>query len=456
MTNTTRMPRLARATGLAVAVIMSSLMAGGCADFMEVTNPGAIEVPALENIAYLQLMHDGAVGDFQPAVAWTALFSGMFVDELRVHHTYFENLEIDQRRVTENNGTAALAVWNGLHRARFMADSMAGRYRQLIGDTVGYDARYARLLAYAGYAYNLLGENVCETRINGQGNTLAPAELFTTAIGRFDAAIAAAGEARTAAARITVVATRDRMIALADSLANMARVGAARAALNAGDKPKAISYAQAVAPAYGSPAAPGFRYDLFFKQGNSSTETRRYGSPYWEFISAGGSWVSVSGTPFEQLNDPRVPHGAAGAISVSSGGNFFVPNSPASFSTYSGTVTGGLFTRDSRLRLASALEARYIIAEAQGLTANNVDFLNQQRAIGGQLPLTNPDAATYLAALRDQRSREFFIDGHRLGDLRRYERMYTLNLWPTGAMYGTTTTYGDQKCWPTPTAEIYW
>jgi hypothetical protein len=357
--------------------------------------------------------------------------------------------------VTENNGTYALAVFNGLHRARFLADSVAGRYRTLLGDTVNNDPRFGRVLAYSAFSWMLLGENICETRINAEGNRLQPTELFAAALPKFDEAIAAATAARAAAANITNVTTRARTIALQDSILNLARVGAARAALNMNDKAKAITYAQAVAPAYVSRANPGFRYDLYYREGNSAAETRRHGSPYWEFISAGGSWVSLNGTGFENLNDPRVPHGAAGQVSVTGGGQWFVPNSSASFGTNNNTVAGALYTRASSLRIASAIEARYILAEAQGPTTENVNFLNEQRAVGGMPALVNPDANTFQAALRVQRSREFFIDGHRLGDLRRYERQYQVDMWPRGSMYGGAITYGDQKCWITPVSEQF-
>lgn len=461
MRNNIKSSRRVRALALAAAVLAASALTA-CDDWLEVTNPGAIENPALESPLYLQLMYDGVVGDFQPAHAWTALFSGMFTDELRVHHTFFENLDIDQRRVTDNNGTYALAVFNGLHRARFMADSVASRYQTMLGDTVANDIRFAQTLMFAAYSWTLLGENLCETRINAQGSRLQPPELFAGGVQRFEAAIAAAQTARTAAERITNATNRARAIALADTVINVARVGAARAQLNTGNTAAALAFAQAVTPAYVNDGNQGFRYNLVYRQGNSSAETRRMGSPYWEFVSAGGSWVSVSGTGFDNLNDPRVPHGAAGAISVSSGGSFFVPNSPRSFNTYNGTVEGARFVGNngaagtiSTMRLASAMEARYIIAEIEGNTAANVDFLNAQRAIGGEAPLVAPSLADYRAALRQQRAREFFMDGHRLGDLRRYEARYNIDLWPSGPMYGTTTTYGDQKCWPTPTSELF-
>ncbi|MGH7466280.1 MAG: hypothetical protein ACREK1_13945, partial [Longimicrobiales bacterium] len=175
-TRKTYIVRWSRAASLVLAVCVSVAVTG-CSDFLEVTNLGAIENPSLDNPDYLQLMYDGVIGDFQPAFAWTGLFSGAFTDELRMHHSFFENLEIDQRRVTENNGTYAAAVFNGLHRARFMADTVAGRYRTLLGDSVTADLRYAKTLAFAGYAWTMIGEQICESRINGQGERLQPNEL---------------------------------------------------------------------------------------------------------------------------------------------------------------------------------------------------------------------------------------------------------------------------------------
>lgn len=450
-TNRLDLRRWSRAVTVGIAV-SASVMLTGCGDWLTVTNPGAIENPALEDPAYLQLMFDGVIGDFQPAYAWTALFSGAFTDELRMHHAFFENLEMDERKVTPNNGTYQLAVFNGLHRARFMADSVAGRFRVLLGDTASHDLRLAKSIGYAGYAITLLGENICETRVNATGAALQPDELFGMAITRFDDAIAAATVARANASNIQSIEARDRVIAGADSVMNLARVGAARAALNRGDGSTAISYAQAVTPAYDDTEA--FRFDAHYTQGASFAQTRRTGNPFWEFISAGGAWVSVSGTNNELLDDPRVPHGIE-PIGTADGTQRWVPRSPPSFSTHDGSPEGALFESTSSIRLASAMEARYILAEAQGNTPANVDFLNEQRAIGGQAPLVSPTAAEYAAALREQRAREFFIDGHRLGDLRRYDTVYGVDLWPTGTMYETTRTYGDQKCWPTPVSELF-
>jgi hypothetical protein len=57
------------------------------------------------------------------------------------------------------------------------------------------------------------------------------------------------------------------------------------------------------------------------------------------------------------------------------------------------------------------------------------------------------DAALF-GELLDQRRRDFFLDGHRMGDLRRYKSQYQLDFWPRGTMPGLQQQYGTQECWP--------
>ncbi|MGH7506282.1 MAG: hypothetical protein ACRELX_11550, partial [Longimicrobiales bacterium] len=204
-----------------VPMLAGAALTAGCEDWLDVTDPGALEDPALRNAENIDLMVDGVIGDFQEAFAWTALFSGVFVDELRNHHGYFENGEFDHREVNDNNGTYTLAVYNGLHRARFLADSVASRIRTLLADSAGRDVRLARVLAYAGYSYIMLGEQMCESPIN-LGPPLPAAELLGMAQTRFTDAIEVATAARAAA-------TSDAQTAAAVSVRNFARVGAARA-----------------------------------------------------------------------------------------------------------------------------------------------------------------------------------------------------------------------------------
>jgi hypothetical protein len=448
--------RRLRAATLTAAVGVSAALAG-CDNFMEVSNPGAIEPPALESPDYINLMVAGVIGDFQPAFAWTALFSGAFADELRNHHGFFENGEIDRRDISPTNGTYAAAVYNGLHRSRFLADSVAGRLRTMLADSAGRDLRLARVLAYSGYSWTLLGEQMCETPIN-ESAPVPSDKLLESAIQRFDEAIKVATAARAAAGSVADAKARAARVAGADSIINLARVGAARAALNLAAynpsaRQRAVQYASAVAPGYASEAKPGFEFRAHYMKGASFSERRRISNPFWEFVTA-GRWFSISDTPFEDMADPRVPRPSTLAR-VADATMQPIPNSPTAFSTYTGTAEGAPFDPGSNIRVASALEARYILAEAQGLNAANLAFINQRRAVGGQAPL--PSAATqgeYLAALRDQRRRDLYLDSHRLGDLRRYKKMYGVDEFPKGAYPGSKTlTYGSQECLPIPISD---
>jgi hypothetical protein len=426
---------------------------GSCADWLKVTNPGAIEPPQLDDTAYIGLMVNGVIGDFQPAFAWTALFSGGFTDELRNHMGFFENVEIDRRDVNENNGTYILAVYNGLHRVRFLADGSSERMKNLLGPTAVRDLRLAKVLAYGGYAYVFLGEQLCETPLALHEPAVPSDTLLERAVSRFDEAIAVALAAKAADTAAAIQAG-------ADSIANFARVGAARAALDLGDNALAIAYASTVTPPYVSAAARGYEFRAYYVDAATQAERRRIGNPYWEFANA-ERWFSVSQTPFDGLHrtDPRVP---AELRPTSDNSTQLTPNSPQAFSTYNATLrnpdssfAGARFAATSTIRVASALEARYIIAEAEGLNPANLGFINERRAIGGDTALAATiTPAEYLAALRDQRRRDFFIDGHRLGDLRRYKRFYGIDEWPSGPYFGSATvSYGTQECWPIPVTE---
>lgn len=442
-----------RIRGRLGVLAIAAVALAGCDDLLSVENPGAIEPEELTNPQYAQLMVNGVIGEFQNFFAYTSMYSSAFTDEFRNHHVYFENRDIDMRDVGTSNGTYVIFVWNTMHRSRFMADSIASRLTTLLADSASSDLRLARVHAYGGLTYTFMGENLCEVPINmGPGNS--PQQVFDMALPRFESALSIA----TAGRQVGVQRANEGMIASADSLIALAHVGAARAALNNGDFATAIAHAEAVSPAYVSPEDEGFTFWASF-------EENVFNLPMWQAIAteAGGGnrWLSVLYTPFDSLQDPRIPLVQKTIMNaeLTQEGGPLVPNAPSSYSTYDGTVEGADVTRSTDVRIASALEARYIIAEAEGLNAENLAFLNERRAIGGKDPLVAPSADEYMAALRTERSIEFFADGHRLGDLRRYDSLYpnrTDNTWQTGPYPGSTTgeVYGDQTCWPVPLSEL--
>src|SRR5215467_4094847 len=283
---------------------------------------------------------------------------------------------------------------------------------------------------------------MCSATI-GLTRAYTPEELFGIAIDRFKSAIDVATAAKTYNTTLGAAGTKNA--AAADSLLNLARIGAARASLDLGKFSDAASYAAAV--------PTGFA----FKSYHSANSTRE-NNPFFAAASGGANaeFIGVSSTPFEALvNDPRIPRPAAKEGTMQ--GQAFVPKSPLMFSTYSGALTGAQFTKDASITFASGLEAQYILAESQGVNAANLSFLNSRRAIGGDPPLTNPTDADFKASVRDQRARDLYLAGYRLGDVRRYKKLYNIDLWQHGAYPSPVPappTFGDAECWPIPLAEI--
>lgn len=462
MTKRSALPPRIRALALAAAIGLPAAVAG-CKDFLTAQNPAAIPAERLDDTSFFNLIVNGVIGEFQPMYPLVTYYSGIFTDELRNHHVFSEEILFDRREVLPTNGTHGL-WYTAMQRSRALADDAALRFKRILGDSANHDLRTARVYAYAGYSLIMLGETLCNSPLS-QGDTLysrpyTPAELFTFAVARFDSTIKIAAAAKAAAQGVATQTNLTRaVIAGADSLRNLAYIGAARAYLGIGNKPKAIEYARLAQPI----AANAFEFRIYF---NDNLATSRLNNPLRDRMSGGAGLTtgSVSGTRFQFLDDARVPvpiNSATGLPlpEVATGGSWIVPNSPPAYSTFDGSKSGADFTLGGFMRLATLLEARYIIAEAEGPTAENIAFIESRRTAYPSATATAvTTAANFVDNLRDQRRRDFYLDGHRMGDLRRYREQYNvttgIHSWETGAMYGTTTQFSNIMCWPLTTSEI--
>jgi hypothetical protein len=107
--------------------------------------------------------------------------------------------------------------------------------------------------------------------------------------------------------------------------------------------------------------------------------------------------------------------------------------------------------RESPIPIARWEEAQLIVAEAAG-GQTAVNIINNLRSRRG-LPANyaGGTAAEIRAQVIAERQRELFLDGHRLGDVARYN----LPLFPAvGVVYPKGGVYGDQRCFPLPAVEI--
>lgn len=466
MKNTIRALRWSRALAFS-AVIGAAGIVVGCDQFLTASNPGLIQTDRLGDTSLVDLMANSTVGVMQDVYSWMADYGSVYTDETRNHGTFFEEGLYDQRRLQPDNGTLSTFHYAPLMRARWLADSLTSRIRAIYGDSATHDLRVARGYAMAGFDLVILGEYFCEVPVPAPGERygplIKPDSLFGLAMARFDSAIKVAVAAKAASAKITSgpnLALAQRTALGADSVRNFALVAKARAALNKGDKALAISTAQQVTSMGG---ATEFEYRAYY---NDNTALNLINRLQPDFSGGAGVTIrSVSGTRFIGLDDARVPHpinATTGAPlpETATGGSWVVPNAGASFSTFNNTKSGADFTAGTSIRIASMLEARYIIAEAGGAGGtnlggvSNIAFVESRRtAFPSSTATATVTAANYTTSLQDQRARDFFLDGHRMGDLRRYLKG-GVDLWEKGAMYGTTTTFNDQTCWPINVAEV--
>lgn len=420
-----------------LAVGLSAGAGAGCSDFLVAENPGAVEEPDVNSSPYVALVANGPVASFQDAIDDVAYWNGQLTDEIYNREVFIEEGQINRRELYSEMSYITAFMYNPLQRARYVGEDAARRLRTILGDTASRDLRVARALAYAGHGYVALGEMNCVTPID-LGVPKSPAEMFADAITRFQEAVRVADSAKVFLQAQPV--PNANAIAATDSVRYFALVGAARAALNRNDKTAAIAFATQV------PAA--FVFSAYYSSNTTAQNHRTYNRLQLGFSG------TMANTPFiAKTGDPRLPR-------LTTGTQAGKPLSPPSYSTYNGTLAGAQFAADMAMRIASGLEAQYIVAEAQGPTAATVTFINQRRTANQQAAVAltpGPDDAAIMAELREQRSRDFYLDNHRLGDLRRYKEFYNVDLFPKGPYPGSTSgqIYNSAvTCWPLPISEI--
>jgi len=421
------------------ALLLASTVAGGVIACTEITalkqsNPGAIEASKVYVPTNAQLLVNGAAADFECAFTRYAVGTGIFTDELGNAIAQQANYDIDARRVLTNAagyGTATCGttagsnqqppIYTSLSVARGDADTVIARLKEWTDAQMPVGVSRTKLLgqayAYAGYSLLLLGESMCSASIN-VGPELTSAQMFDSAKTRFDSAIVYANAVTPAADAQT---------------RNLATLGRARTLLNMGNTAAAQTDAAAV------PA--GFVANTSM----DATDVRRQN---FAFIAINNqSWATVDPT-FRGLtlgagNDPRVAVTNSGRVGTAA-------NAPQVW-----TVDKyGAFT--AVMPIAKYAEAQLIVAEARA-AANDlpgaetaINNARNTRAGMPQYSATGQTQAQVQAQIVEERRRELYLEGHRLGDIRRLSLPFTP---AAGAAYAGGGLYGTQTCFPMPDIE---
>lgn len=412
----------------AIAFGCTLVAVAACSDLTTLTqsNPGALSAATVYTPLNAPLIVNGAISDFECAFSRYVVGSGVFTDELADGISNAANFDYDRRTLPTNasygTGTCAAnqqaPIYTPLSIARRSADTAIAHLKGWTDAQMPAGVNRTKLIAqsyaYAGYSLVLMGEGMCTAAIN-LGPQLQPAAVFAEAKARFDSAIVAA----TAASDATT--------------ASFATLGRARTQLDLGNV--------AAAGADAATIAPGFVVNMstdginirrenfsFFTINNSSFAT----------VDPSFRGLTVNGAP-----DPRVAVTSTGKNGTAPGALIVTPDKYPALTT--------------PMPIARYAEAQLIVAEAK-LAASDlagaVAAINAARATHpGLAPFdgTGQTAAQLKTQLIEERRRELFLEGHRLGDLRRYNLAFTP---ATGTTYSGGGTYGTQTCFPLPDVEV--
>lgn len=390
---------------------------------LDVDAPGMVDAGVVARPENAHLLVSGTIADFECALGAYIVNSGLLGNELQDASVTAARFPLDSRTINDAspygvngcNGNPpgiytplSTAIWTSntaLEHLESWTDAEVENRTDLI----------AQAAAYSGYSHVLMGEGFCTAVIEEHGPEVQPAQVFAVAETRFTRAIEAAQAAGN------------------EDMLNMAQLGRARARLNQGKLAEAAADARAVLdrdPDYQKNATA------------SSAASRRYNRVGAEFF-AGNITVApiyrdltVGGQP-----DPRVV-----AFDTDTKGHDSA--TPVWMVTKYGTSRVADI-RNLPFPIASWREAHLIIAEAEG-GQEAVNRINVLRA-HWNLPLfASTDADEIRAQLIEERSRELYLEGHHLWDLRRFNLP---QIPAVGTEYRQGGVYGDVRCFPLPAVE---
>lgn len=396
-----------RRTMVGIAMTLTIVMGSGCDKLLEVELPGRLESSKLDDPSMVPVLQIGMISDFECAFQGYSMTSSVLTQEYINAVTARAPLLWAQRveSLADVAGYLGCEQVGGaylpLQTARFQAQELYARAESF--STTELPTKEEALgtsAAYGGYSALLLGEGFCEMAMDG-GPLMTREEVFKVAEDLFTKALAHQTN---------------------DDIRHMALVGRARTRLNMGNGAGAVADAGLV--------PEGFAKKIEGSRAASRRENRQFVNTHqnleWSVAPAYRD-LEIGGMP-----DVRVPVVDTETL----GQDVMTPLwLQMKYTSYSAPVT-----------LASWREAQLIIAEVQG-GSEAVSAINRLRASVGLPPFQGTDPEEIRAQVLEERRRETFLEGHRLGDLLRLEIPF-----PTGKTHKGQP-YGPVTCIPLPTTE---
>ncbi|MDF2771796.1 MAG: RagB/SusD protein [Geminicoccaceae bacterium] len=395
----------------ATVVVAMTATTAACDRLLDVENPASVPIEALDNPALMQTLEAAAIQQFQCAFANFVATAGMLSGEYWSANGFVNNHPWEWRGVVQIRNEAgscpgrnatSMGFYTPMQQARFQLDDLFTRASAFTDEQVPNRQRMlTETRAYAGYAFTILGETMCEMTVDG-GPRMTSQEVWAIAEERFSEAITLA-------------------TALGDnSLKNMALAGRARVRLDMGKLSEAAEDARLV------PA--GFVRDAEFSTVTQTRENRIYN------LTVANSNISVT-PPYQDLTvdgqpDPRVP--------VENMNRLGPDNSTPFWRQLKYTAA------DAPIPIASYAEAQLILAEASSDPTEKLEAINRVRALS--------DVPAFAGTVTDdviieERRRQLFSEGHRYVDMLRKDLPFQSGTNRKGQ------TYSDLTCVPLPDVE---
>lgn len=416
--------RSAAALAVGLAVGLATVTMGACN--FDVVNPGPVQDKFLSDTTAITAEVNGMGQSLGNAMNYIVLQGAVAAREL------FPTGMTGQFGVEPQNISGLLTPdeqgdpWFNAQQARWLAEHGLERFKTALGDQrFASSALVAQAQLWAGYANRTLGENMCQAIIDG-GAPTPSADYLRRAEANFTSAIATA----TAAGK--------------PDLVNAATAGRAAVRVDLGN------WAGAVADAALVPTS--FVYVLpYYDIGDEYQYNRTYwSSTAASFYKATSAWNTVNQQYYTDTQDPRVAWQKTDKTGIGAvEGVGPVPWYPQMKYT----------VKTSAVRLSSGREMRLVEAESalrQGGWQDAMNTINGLRTAAGVAPWpAASSAAEAWGRLKRERGIELWLEGRRLGDLRRWKAGATPgDLSPLEVPGAASYLKGQDLCFPISRGEI--
>ncbi|MEJ2206112.1 MAG: hypothetical protein P8170_18610 [Gemmatimonadota bacterium] len=411
---------------LRLAALLILTATAACNSLLDVDLPGNLTSEDLDNPQLAETLVLGAQGDFECAYGSWIYATSAWTTETQIVDNNRVSIEMAQRLPEYwtqggGGGCGGIALYRPLQTARVQADLALELVGSFEIDQSEKDFLMGKAHVYQGFSTQLLAEAHCEVTFDA-GPLVSRTAAFERAADNFTSAIGLLGTV-TSGARASE----------AQYLLNAAHIGRARANLNAGALSTVVADARFVTD-------PDYEFIATF-----DSEPARRDNPVYININeilrfSIGPMYRGNAPDYDGLRltggveDPRIPLEHLGLVGYDNLTDVWVQKKYTS--------------RGADMPITSWDEAQLMIAEVMG-GQDAVDIINTLRARHPTLPMfSSADPAEIAAQVQDEKKKELFLEGTRIGDKLRWNEPWVTGLNQRGEPYNDNAT-----CMPVPYGE---